>query len=91
MNWMQSLLGNGPEESGTAHGVAASAVDPVSGETLARSTALTSVYGSKVYYFASRENRERFEAAPAQYAAKAAGEPVAARGEHSGHRHGGCC
>lgn len=91
MNWMQSLFGDHPEESGMAHGASGMSVDPVSGEPLATSSALTSVYGSKVYYFANRENRERFEAAPAQYAAKAADEPVAAHGEHSGHRHGGCC
>jgi YHS domain-containing protein len=38
--------------------------------------ALTSVYQGKIYYFASKENRDRFEAAPQDYAQKAAGHAV---------------
>ena len=43
-------------------------VDPVSGEALRTDQALTSLYAGKVYYFASRENRDRFEAMPQDYA-----------------------
>jgi len=52
------------------------AVDPVSGEAVRTAQALTSVYDGKIYYFASKENRDRFEAAPPEYAHKAAGHPV---------------
>lgn len=38
--------------------------------------ALTTVYQGKIYYFASKENRDRFEAAPQEYAQKAAGLPL---------------
>lgn len=57
-------------------------VDPVSGQTVDPQTAVTSVHQGKIYYFATRENRDRFEAAPEQYATKP-------QGEH-GQRHG-CC
>lgn len=59
-----------------------SSIDPVSGQAVDMQTAVTSVYQGKTYYFATRENRDHFEAAPEQYAAK----PQA---EH-GQRHG-CC
>ena len=52
------------------------AVDPVGGEAVRTAHALTSVYEGKIYYFASKENRDRFEAAPHEYAHKAAGHPV---------------
>jgi len=52
------------------------AVDPVSGEAVRTAQALTSVYQGKIYYFASKENRDRFEAAPQEYAQKAAGHAV---------------
>ena len=57
--------------------------DAVSGEAVNAATALTSVYQEHTYYFASRENRERFEAAPAQYASS-----HDAAGGHGHHRHG---
>ncbi|BAU49757.1 cation transporter [Sulfurifustis variabilis] len=52
------------------------AIDPVSGEAVRTAQALTSVHGGKVYYFASKENRDRFEAAPQEYAHEAVGHPV---------------
>lgn len=52
------------------------AIDPVGGEAVRTSGALTSVYQGMIYYFASSENRERFEAAPQEYASKAAGHPL---------------
>lgn len=60
-------------------------IDLVSGQTVDSQTAVTSVYQGRIYYFATRENRDHFEAAPEQYAAKSQGEH-----EH-GHQHGGCC
>jgi YHS domain-containing protein len=39
-------------------------VDPVSGEAVRTGQPLTSLYAGKVYYFASSENRDRFEAMP---------------------------
>lgn len=54
--------------------------DPVSGEEVNPETAVNVMYQGHVYYFASRENREKFEASPAQYAASATG--------HHHRRHG---
>lgn len=45
--------------------------DPVSGEEVNPETAVNAMYQGRVFYFASRENREKFEASPAQYAASA--------------------
>lgn len=42
-------------------------VDPVCSKTVSTETAKPSVYDGHVYYFCSRDCRERFEAAPAQY------------------------
>jgi YHS domain-containing protein len=66
------------------------AVDPMSGEAVRAAQALTSFYGGKIYYFATKENRDRFEAAPREHAAKAAGDPVAAAPQRRPRR-GGCC
>ena len=52
------------------------AVDPVGGDAVRTAQALTSIYQGKIYYFTSKENRERFEAAPQEYAQKAAGHPL---------------
>lgn len=52
------------------------AIDPVSGSAIPTAGAITSVYQGKAYYFASRENRERFEATPQDYAAKVQGVPI---------------
>lgn len=51
-------------------------IDPVSGEAVRSAQALTSIYQDRIYYFGSKENRDRFEAAPQEYAHKAAGHPV---------------
>lgn len=60
------------------------AKDPVSGELVSMDGALNSTYQGRTYYFGSRENRDKFEAAPAQYASAPGGD---------GHRHRGhgCC
>lgn len=55
------------------------AIDPVTGTAIPTAGAVTSIYAGKAYYFASKENRDRFEAAPQDFAAKpqgvAASEP----------------
>lgn len=66
------------------------AVDPVSGEAVRTAHAVTSIHEGKVYYFASRENRERFEAAPHEYAHKAAGHPIRPAAAERPRRRGGC-
>ncbi len=60
--------------------------DPVSNEPVPNEDAVATVYRGKVYRFASRENRDRFEAAPEQFAKATAGDPLPQR--HKGH--GGC-
>jgi YHS domain-containing protein len=52
------------------HPESRSNTDPVSGQAVDLQTAVTSVYQGRTYYFATRENRDRFEAAPEQYAVK---------------------
>lgn len=44
-------------------------MDPVCGKTVSTETAKPSVHDGHVYYFCSRDCRERFEAAPEQYLA----------------------
>jgi YHS domain-containing protein len=66
------------------------AIDSVSGKPLSTAGALTSVHLGKVYYFSNKENRDRFEASPEEFAEKAAGHAVPgsdAQPEHR-HRHG---
>jgi len=62
--------------------------DPVSQRRVDPKTAVASMYEGRAYYFESRENRDRFEAAPQTYVGPASGEPG-----DQGHRHhrGGCC
>ncbi len=57
--------------------------DPVSGEPVDPERAINSTYQGRVYYFASRENRDKFEASPAQYASAAGSYQ-----EHHHRRHG---
>ncbi|MDE2119213.1 MAG: hypothetical protein KGJ64_00825 [Betaproteobacteria bacterium] len=61
----------------------AQAIDPVSGRPVDPSTAISTVYRGLPVYFESRENRDRFEAAPGQFALTQAQMPQS-------HRHGGC-
>ena len=44
-------------------------IDPVSREAVPADGAVSSVYRGRIYRFASRENRDRFEAAPERFAA----------------------
>lgn len=50
--------------------------DPVCGKTVRPDQAKPSVYDGKVYYFCSRECRERFEAAPDLYVGPGASPPT---------------
>lgn len=70
----------------------ASAIDPVTRKDVSTNRALTSIYQGRIYYFETVETRERFEAAPGQYARQELGHPVSptrdASARHYGHR--GC-
>jgi len=71
--------GNTPVESTPA-------TDPVSQRPVDPTTAVATVYQRRAYYFESRENRDRFEAAPDQYAtAPKDGD------KDAGHEHQGRC
>lgn len=59
-------------------------VDPVCGKTVRSQSAKPSVHDGMVYYFCSRECRERFEAAPDLYLRPKAAAPP----EHLDHTHG---
>lgn len=74
--------GHGDEQGQDVARAESSTIDPVSGQAVAAASALTSVYRGRTYYFASRENRDRFEAQPERYARA---EPPH---EHRRHRHG---
>ena len=67
-------------------------IDPVSGAAIPTAGAITSVHQGMTYFFASKENRDRFESAPEDYAGKTqgvtAGDSESAERPH--HRHGGC-
>lgn len=71
---------HGGDGEGVSQPRTESNIDPVSGQPVDPQTAVTSVYQGRIYYFATRENRDRFEATPEQFAAKSQGKP--------GH---GCC
>ncbi len=76
--------------SGSNANAPEAAIDPVGGEPLSTARALTSVHQGRIYYFANKENRDRFEASPDEYAGKVAGSAVPgpdSQHEH-GHRHG---
>ena len=65
--------------------ITAPTTDPVSGEPVDPGSALSSAYLGRVYYFGSRENRDRFEQTPDRYATAAS----ASTAETGGHRHHG--
>ncbi len=84
--------GGEPAQTAQESNAPEAAIDPVSGEAVRTQHALTSIYQGKIYYFSSKDNRERFEAAPQDYAHKAAGQPLQApeRAESRPRRRGGC-
>ena len=63
-------------ESGSNANAPDAAIDPVGGEPVSTAKALTSLHEGRVYYFASKENRERFETSPEEYAGKVEGYAV---------------
>lgn len=63
------------------------AIDPVGGEPLSTARALTSLHQGRVYYFSNKENRDRFEASPEEYAAKVAGYALPGSGAQYEHGH----
>ena len=81
--------GEQPDGSTTSNAPEA-AVDPVGGEAVRTAAALTCLYQEKIYYFASKENRDRFEAAPQEFAQKAAGYPVHSAETSTQRAHRGC-
>ena len=87
---------HGPTPSGAqsqSAGPPGVAIDPVTRQDVSTAAALISVYQGRIYYFASAESRQRFEASPAQYAREVFGHPLRSeeRPEPT-HRHrGGCC
>lgn len=87
-----SAGGDEPRQAPPGANAPEAAIDPVGGQAVRASDALTSIYQGKIYYFASKENRERFEAAPQDYAHKAAGQPLQSpeRTEYRPRRRGGC-
>ena len=80
----------GETDDGPPANAPEAAVDPVSGEAVRTAHAVTSIYEGKIYYFASKENRERFEAAPQEHAHKAAGHPIHPAATGRPRRRGGC-
>ena len=69
------------------------AIDPVTREDVSTASALTSIYQGRIYYFSNAENRQRFEASPAQFAREAFGVPIAPPQSAPGsrpRRRGGC-
>lgn len=73
---------------GTHHGHQPQAderIDPVSGEPVPPGGSIAAAYQGRTYYFVSRENRERFEAAPHRYASV-----PHAQAQSGGRRHGHC-
>lgn len=87
-------MGDGGAEGGAtrASDVPQAAIDPVDGGAVRTNGALTSVYEGRIYYFSSKENRDRFESAPREYAHNAVGYPVRAASEPQDRprRRGGC-
>jgi YHS domain-containing protein len=59
--------------------------DPVSGERVNPEGATNSMFQGRLYYFASKENREKFEASPAQFAGADAGHD-----DQNKHQRHGC-
>lgn len=50
-------------------------IDPVCGKSVETHAAKPSIFDGRVYYFCSRECREAFEAAPAEYVTSNMAEP----------------
>jgi YHS domain-containing protein len=66
----------------------AAPTDPVSGRPVDPKTAVATIHHGQPVYFESRENRDRFEAAPDQFAPGADGDGTQKGARHS---HRSCC
>ena len=75
--------GSGDRDDGQA---STPTTDPVSGRPVDPQAAVATVYRGRNYYVESRENRDRFEAAPGHYAAA-----LSPGHGGSGRGHGGGC
>lgn len=76
---------HGSHHGSTGHGeLERRPKDPVSGENVDPAAAPNTSYRGRVYYFASRANRDAFEADPARYASPGDGHDDG----HRRHRHG---
>ena len=84
--------GNGDGAQSASAPPVEAAIDPVSGSAIPTAGAITSVYQGKAYFFASKENRDRFEAAPQDFAGKVQGLPIrdSENIDEPRHRHHGC-
>jgi YHS domain-containing protein len=71
----------------TSASASLAAIDPVSGAAVRTSDALSSAYRGRIYYFGSKDNRDRFEVSPQQYAAKVEDGDAVVDGPHR-RRHG---
>jgi YHS domain-containing protein len=69
------------------HTEATGTLDPVSGSPVNPEGAVSSGYQGRLYYFASRENRDLFEQSPQRYAAAGASADADPQA-HRHHRHG---
>lgn len=84
--------GHGGRDEGTTDTAPAAqeaAIDPVSGAAVRTAGAPTAFYQGRLYHFASRENRNRFEAAPSEFAGKAAGAVLENSQPRQSQRHKG--
>lgn len=72
-----------PDQPGDAHVESAPVTDPVSRRPVDPKSAVATIYQGRAYYFESRENRDRFEATPDQYA-PAPPQARPAKGPHQG-------
>lgn len=82
------------EHSASGHSIRpAVATDPVTHKDVPTTQAVTSVYQGRIYYFENADSRQRFEAAPDQYAREGLSYPVASEArtvERPRRRRGGC-
>jgi YHS domain-containing protein len=87
----EGQAGIGGEQVGdSSRSAPEAAIDPVGGEPVRTASALTSVYQEKIYYFTSKDNRDRFEAAPQDFAKETGGYPVNPPSTSGHGRHRGC-
>ena len=85
--------GNRDEATSPPPRVPEAAIDPVEGMPVRTADAPTSVYQGRIYYFASEDSRDRFDASPQDYATAPSAQTMernTASGR-SGRGRRGCC